>query len=86
MIIQAVIPLSILTTMLLLQPAGRASSSTAAKAKCHWLYRLYIRESLFIHINNLDGKYSYLIGDFGLKLPILMGSFKGEAPSIWARI
>ena len=71
MITQAVIPLSILAAvMLLTRPVG-CSSSTAAKAKRY--KTLYIRENLSMHINGLANKYSCLIGNFGLKLPIEMG-------------
>ncbi len=73
MITQVVIPLSILAAVPLLKPVGRASSGTVAKAKCHWLYRLYIRDILSLYINNLPDKYSYLIRNFGLKLPIKKG-------------
>ena len=73
MITQAVILLSILTAVPLQQPAGRASCGTAPKEKRY--KTLYIREYYSIYINDLADKYSCLIGNFGLKLPIKMGIF-----------
>jgi hypothetical protein len=64
----------------LLQPAGRASSGTAAKVKCYLI--LYIRVNLSLYINSLGKKYSHLIGGFDLKLPILMGIFKSKIASV----
>ena len=85
MITQAVILLLILTTVpLLARPAGFSRRHSSGNKIL--LDRIYIRESFYVHINSLAKKYSYLIGNFDLKLPILMGSFKSKTPSIWVRI
>ncbi|SVD54855.1 uncharacterized protein METZ01_LOCUS407709 [marine metagenome] len=83
MSIQDTLSFTVSAVPLLARPAGCSSRHSSGNKK---LLILYIREYFPLYINCLREKYSYLIGNFDLKLPIKIGSFKGKTSIVWARI